>query len=385
VLDPFAGVGTSLAESMLSGHRALGFEINPYAALATRVKLQANTIDLNELNGTISRFCDWYASNDNPEYISTTTAPAGFKGRAEFYAPAVLKKVLIVQDYISLLPTGPMQDLFRLSFAATMVRYSNYSYEPSLGRRVSAGREEIHDFPVGDTILSKLREMAKDIEWMQSRLGTADTGSSVIHDSFFNVEQHLVPAQVDLVITSPPYLNNYHYNRNTRPHLYWLGYAAKPGDFSALEQANFGKYWQTVREMKCLDLEFALPDSNLTDRIATLRTIKPEKGIYGGNGWANYAAAYFNDCLKFAKALHYVMKPDATALVVIGNSILQGIMIPTDQYFAQIAQTVGLDLIEIHIPRATRVGNSIIQSDVRVVAAEDKHKLYEAVIELRRR
>jgi hypothetical protein len=36
VLDPFAGVGTTLAESYLAGLNVVGFEINPYAALATR-------------------------------------------------------------------------------------------------------------------------------------------------------------------------------------------------------------------------------------------------------------------------------------------------------------------------------------------------------------
>jgi hypothetical protein len=41
-----------------------------------------------------------------------------------------------------------------VAFAATMVRYSNYSYEPSLGRRASAGKEDIHDFPVAQTIIS---------------------------------------------------------------------------------------------------------------------------------------------------------------------------------------------------------------------------------------
>src|SRR5712692_4878600 len=32
ILDPFAGVGTTLLEAVLLGHRAIGFEINPYAA-----------------------------------------------------------------------------------------------------------------------------------------------------------------------------------------------------------------------------------------------------------------------------------------------------------------------------------------------------------------
>src|SRR5579864_1485283 len=44
VLDPFAGVGTTLIESIKSGHNTIGFEINPYAALACRIKLNARLI-----------------------------------------------------------------------------------------------------------------------------------------------------------------------------------------------------------------------------------------------------------------------------------------------------------------------------------------------------
>ncbi|HKZ83174.1 MAG TPA: hypothetical protein VJ793_05905 [Anaerolineae bacterium] len=79
-----------------------------------------------------------------------------------------------------------------------------------------------------------------------------------------------------------------------------------------------------------------------------------------------------------------VLKPGGAALVVIGNSILQGVLIPTDRYFGKIAESVGLELVRIDIPRATRVGNSIIQSDVRVAKAKDSHQLYEAVVELRK-
>ncbi len=71
--------------------------------------------------------------------------------------------------------------------------------------------------------------------------------------------------------------------------------------------------------------------------------------------------------------------------MVIGNSILQGVNIPTDLYLGQIAEAAGLELLDIHTPRATRVGNSIIQSDVRVAKAQKGRKLYEAVVELRKR
>jgi DNA methylase len=44
VVDPFAGVGTTLVEAYVRGHNVIGFEINPYAPLAAKVKLQASSV-----------------------------------------------------------------------------------------------------------------------------------------------------------------------------------------------------------------------------------------------------------------------------------------------------------------------------------------------------
>ena len=41
VSDPFAGVGTTLVQAYTQGFNVVGFEINPYAALASKVKLEA--------------------------------------------------------------------------------------------------------------------------------------------------------------------------------------------------------------------------------------------------------------------------------------------------------------------------------------------------------
>jgi len=385
VLDPFTGVGTTLVEATLAGHSAFGFEINPYAAFASRTKLDAFRINLNLLLTTISLFRDFYRGKISQMYCPQSTPPPGFKTRGEFYSSMVLRKVLILQDFIASIEDNTIQDLFRLAFASTMVTYSNYSYEPSLGQRKSAGRENIEDYPVSETIVSKLYEMVEDIKLVQSQLAGEVPKWQVFNESFFDCQGKFPPGTVDLLLTSPPYLNNYHYNRNTRPHLYWLAYAKCPEDMKSLEEANFGKFWQTVRERDRVELEFKLNRSTLQEQLQELRKLHPEKGVYGGNGWANYAAAYFNDCYRFAKCAKYVLKRGGTALVVIGNSILQGTMIPTDQYLGQIAESVGLRLVEIHVPRATRVGNSIIQSEVRVKRTHKSHQLYEAVVELRKR
>jgi len=385
ILDPFAGVGTTLVEAVLGGHDAVGFEINPYAVLACRVKVKAYEIDPQRLKGEIQAFGEFCKNAMKQGREPESKPPPGFRTKTEFYSPRVLRKVLTVQDFIKRLKSGRIKDLFRLAFASTMVSYSNYSYEPSLGRRASAGKEEIHDFPVRETIARKLNDMRYDILWMREQIRGRRCKISVFAESFLEGHRNLGPSSVDLLVTSPPYLNNYHYNRNTRPHLYWLGFVDKPGDMRHLEEDNFGKYWQTVRAKDRIVLDFQPVPTEIKECLDVLRAKTPEKGVYGGNGWANYAASYFNDCHRFARAAAEVLKPGATALVVIGNSILQGVMVPTDGFLALIADLVGLEVVGIHMPRNTRVGNSIIQSDVRVAKAKDSHALYEAVVELRKK
>ncbi len=384
VLDPFAGVGTTLVEAAFMGHDVIGFEINPYAALACQVKLEAGRVDLDALLGEIGRlkrFCSKAAKQGRPPM---SAPPEGFRTRRAFYSPKVLRKVLTLQDFIDTIEDVLVRRLFQTAFASTMVSYSNYSYEPSLGTRKAAGKADIEDANVAGAVTEKLREMAEDIRWVRANTQEAETKARVIRHSFFTCRDVIEPVVADLVITSPPYLNNYHYIRNTRPHLYWLGFAAKPKDTKLLERENFGKYWQTVREEERVELDFEGAPRSLVEQLAHLRALNTDRGIYGGNGWANYATAYFNDCYRFVQGLLHVLKPGASAYVVIGNSILQGVMIPTDVYLGQIAELAGFERIGIHHPRAERVGNSIIQSVVRVAKAKDAHRLYEAVVVLKK-
>lgn len=384
ILDCFAGVGTTLVEAFLLGHKAIGFEINPYAAMASRIKLEAGSINPRMIADELERFLWFYSEHVHHSYSPISIPPDGFRTRTPFYSPTVLRKVLLVQDFIKTIKDSQVRELFRLAFAAIMVSFSNYSYEPSLTRRATADKPDIMDFPVEETMRIKLREMIDDITWFKTHIAREAPSASVFNQSWFQYQNYLAPDSIDIVITSPPYLNNYHYNRNTRPHLYWLGFAQSPKDLHGLERANFGTFWQTVREEERIDLDFNLPRSDLGERLEYLRQLNTERGIYGGNGWANYASVYFNDCYRFTQSLHQVLKQGGKAFIVIGNSILQGVHIPTDQYLGQIAELSGLELTSIDIPRTTRVGSSIIRSNVRVGKAIKTQQLYEAVVKLRK-
>lgn len=363
VLDPFCGVGTTLLQATLRGYKTVGFEINPYAALAARAKLNAVTIDLTRLDSTLAALQESlgkWASAPAPKNIT----PPPLKSRLPFFSPQVERQVLHALAFINNIQVDRIADLFRVAFGAVMVSFSNYSYEPSLGSRPAAGKPLIEKADVGGILLGKLHQMRADIAWMQEEMCSKPIGTArIINADFFRDNEQLETNSVNLMVTSPPYMNNYHYVRNTRPQLYWLNFISSPREQNYLEINNFGRYWQTVRDAESVALTFK--HRKLEMILDQLRRTRADKGPYGGPGWANYVASYFNDCSRFVKALRRVLARSGVGVVVIGNSIIQGINIQTENLLGEIGEMHGLILEDIRCIREKRVGASITQSSVR--------------------
>ena len=264
-----------------------------------------------------------------------------------------------------------------------MVQVSNYMYEPSLGSRPGAGKPLLEHADVPAVLASKLRQIRDDVLWLQQRSsGTPARLRREIHcEDFLAPDTQVERGSVDLVLTSPPYMNNYHYVRNTRPQLFWLSLITASDELRQLEQRNFGKYWQTVRGADPIPLNCR--HSSLAQTLKTLRSARAALGAYGGPGWANYVASYFNDCDRFVATLREVLRYRGVAIVVIGNSIIQGIHIPTDQILGELAEAHGLRLEKIVVLRAKRVGASITSSSVRR-GQRNGAKLYESAVVLRK-
>jgi len=384
VLDPFAGVGTTLVAALKEGHDALGFEINPYAALACAVKTKAASYDVKLLREKITLFEEYgiaksAADGERPRSLP----PKGFVTRVPFFSPKVERQVLFCLDFIAEETVDWIRGLFRVALGSVLVSFSNYSYEPSLGTRAGAGKPNIEEADVFGIVGAKLHEMAEDIsvfqDWMEQF--SAVPKARVFLGSYFELVDEVERRSVDVLVTSPPYLNNYHYIRNTRPQMYWLGMVQSPAELKKVEGDSFGRFWQTVRSGPDIALKPDVPE--LARLIEQLRHRNTEKGAYGGQGWANYAACYFNDCDRFCDVTLDLLKPGGTAVIVIGNNILQGIEFQTDRFFAEIARKRGFDIIQLHRVRKKRTGSSIVNSSVRSGAAKKKTTLYETAVEMR--
>ncbi len=383
VLDPFAGVGTTLIEGLKRGCSVVGFEINPYAALACEVKISCARQRLKPLAEALNKLEDFSRRLADKDIEPKSRPPKTFKSRIPFFSPAVERNVLLLQDF-----TGEQKDPFvqkalRLTLGTVMVSFSNYSYEPSLSTRSAAGKPLIDDADVFRIFRDKLCEIEADMGLLQQQLRRFKRRpkAKVYQRSYLQSRDVLEPGTVDVLVTSPPYLNNYHYVRNTRPQLYWLGLTDGNGSLRKLEEDNFGRFWQTVRSGPPVELSFRLPE--LKQLLDIIRERNPDRGVYGGSGWANYAATYFNDCARFFEVTRRAMKPGGLAVVVIGNNIVQGVHIETDRFLAEIAASYGFQLQKMHRVRSKRTGSSIVNSSVRVDVTEVPTHLYETAVELR--
>lgn len=381
VLDPFSGVGTTLIQSAIRGYDVVGFEINPYAALAAEGKLKALCVKTKALDDAIEAIRLDARSWRNGR-VSAGVAPETFQSRIPFYSPRVKKQVLHALAFISKIEDDRVRDLFRMAFGSVMVSFSNYTYEPSLSSRPGAGKPLIENADVASTIIDKLRQMRADIEWLRCEANGTKPGSGhVYNEDFFTGEQRLESGSINLMVTSPPYLNNYHYARNTRPQLYWLGLISSPEEQRPLEEKNFGTFWQIAREKEHISLTFE--HRGLDRTLAEIGRLNREKGQYGGQGWANYAASYFNDCDHFLAALKRVLTRGGTGVIVVGNSILQGVNVPVQDIIGDLSRMRGLVVEGIYRLRNKRVGDSITASSVRTGAS--KATLDESAVVVRKR
>ncbi len=175
--------------------------------------------------------------------------------------------------------------------------------------------------------------------------------SQVSCDLLLHDARQLYPlneASVDLVITSPPYLNNYDYADRTRLELYFLGWAKSWQDItkqireklitSSTTQVRRSEFNEEILSDELKELN---PDiyKELQTKITQLSQIRCHKS--GKKSYDLMVAGYFNDMLQVLKQVYRVLKPKAPFVLVLGDSAPYGVHIPTDAYLKDMAMSIG--------------------------------------------
>jgi hypothetical protein len=208
VYDPFMGRGTTLVEAALLGRVPIGCDINPLSRILVEPRLHPPDIEPVRLR--LSRI-DWAASGEFPEELLT------------FYHPDTLREICALKAYVlEKLRQGSLDDidgwirmvaLNRLTghspgFFSVYTLPPNQAVSVTAQRKINADRNQIPSRRnVPQLILAKSRSLLSDHDEQSRRaLGSVSGRYQLLTDPASRTPA-INSASVDLVVTSPPFLD----------------------------------------------------------------------------------------------------------------------------------------------------------------------------------
>ena len=316
VLDPMCGSGTVTRHAVERGHEAYGFDLDPLAVLLTRVACshvspqalsRAAARLVSEATRTTDRSLPWI--DDDPE----TAAFVNYW----FAEPQQLALRLLASRLIG--KRGPVADALRVALSRTVITKDRGA---SLARDVSHSRphrvRDENDYDVFGGFLSAASHIARLLDRpvnARARVRRRDART-------------LPPAltrKVDLIITSPPYLNAIDYLRGHRMSLVWFGHRVR--GLRHTRSIAIG----AERGPEAGQGTAFLPDLNVM-------TLPPRE--------LSMLIRYSHDVQQFARQMEKVLKPGGRAVVVVGDSTLKGVLIENSAIVADAAERAGLKIVE---------------------------------------
>ena len=338
LIDPFAGLSTSLVQASFEGLRSVGFEVHPFFADMSRAKLGRYTSDnLNELH-SIKK--------------SLRSFEGEFNGIWSRDAVAFLVK-LLPEDSLRMLASALLAELqvsynlrplYRLIFSRVL-ELTSFSLTDGIYKAPSS-RKKTNSFEIA--FAKVWLEICDDISLIasDSRVnGTERQSLALLYEVSAESLTPLKDSSCSLCITSPPYLNNFDFCEMTRMQFYFWRYAESWNDISErIRRKQIINTTTVPADLKhgqsgyigSLSPKFQAKLEPLVFALKEQRTLRPGKKDY-------YALVYpyFSQMQSVIRELARVLKPNSLLHLVVADSALYGVHIETEQLLADLLNENG--------------------------------------------
>jgi hypothetical protein len=334
VLDPFAGSGTVLIEAELANLNAMGLESHPFIARIAKAKLfwkESPDNFLSFANGVLQRAKK--RKNTEPKF-----APLIHK----CYPPAILSHLdSLKRSWLAQNDGSAGAELAWLVITSILRECSpvgTAQWQYIQPRKSKARVERPYD-----AFEAKVSQMYHDM--LQMQILPIHRKAKLFQEDAREIIS--VPDRwADLVITSPPYANNFDYADATRLEMTFWGEVSGWGDL----QQKVRKYLiractQQVGELNGFGEEL-LSSPLLTPIHSELKVVfselVKERLKHGGKkAYHLMIVAYFKDMAQMFVSLRRVTKRDSLLCFVIGDSAPYGIYVPVERWLGQLAVRAG--------------------------------------------
>jgi len=333
VLDPMCGSGTVVLESLLNERRPIGIDIDPLARLITKTK----TTPLNgtKLGDTTKNLIKSIQTRyDNPESVPSIPE---FHYRDNWFRSFVLEELALIRDCIfeetANEDNSDIRDFFRVVFSSIIRDVSNA--DPACTRTVIRKKQQRKISP-GETIskfsdtllaqadsMNRFTEIIQLLDYHEVNLPEGSATSIPLPDE-----------NVDLAITSPPYINAVDYPRTHQLEMYWLDFI-KDGPLSTMKRNYIGT--ETVYKKEYERLQ--------TTGVVSVDPLLEE--IYQQDPRRSFIVFKFvEDMTKQLAETFRVLRPGGRYCLAIGSNLIRGVKVESHKMLSEIAasESIGFKL-----------------------------------------
>lgn len=335
VYDPFAGSGTVMIAADKMGFNSIGVDPHPFVSKMTSAKLGWN-ISVDEYQTTIKKVLN-FALKANEINISTDDYPPLIE---KSYSKDNLAKLDALKHGLETVEMSEQVKPLIWFTLATILRSA--SGVGTAQWQYILPTRKTHEFNAFDAFKAKADQISEDMIIYQKKYQKKSKFLAADARNAFEVPENWA----DIVITSPPYANNYDYADATRLEMSFFGTVQSWGDL----QEKVRKYLirsstQSVSKLK--DATFDIAKDDLLSPIYSelqpiLEQLLAERETHGGK--KNYHTMIVNYFLDMAKVMHdlrRVVKQNGEIIMVIGDSAPYGIYIPVDRWLGELALSQG--------------------------------------------
>jgi len=335
VLDPFAGCGTTLLAAQVCKVSGIGFEAHPFVYKIANAKLHWN-IEASALLQTSEKLIELAKTHQTSHRLDISLLN-------KCYTPENLAKLDALRNaYLELHKTDdPLWEVIWLGITAILRSCSTAG--TAQWQYVLPNKTKVKVLEPFTALKKKIAQMVSDIIYTQkNQWGT--TASIFLTDA--RQPEFKPPELFDLVITSPPYPNNYDYADATRLEMTFWGEITGWKDLQTAVRQYLIRSCSQHSAAERLNLDDTLQDNilqpikeELSTACQTLAEIRLTKG--GRKTYHTMVAAYFQDLGKVFRLLRTLCKEGSTVCFVIGDSAPYGVYLPVDQWLGQLAISAG--------------------------------------------